>query len=246
MNLTKMILTVAVAGALALGAEISSQAASLPYPLVNISISGALYYTTNAPSGTNKPTQKVPLVKYSYNNAALFKLLNASTNVTAKILSVTGQTNIPSGSTFVFDPYNEALWITNKNGFFFPLEGEGYDFGYLELDSENLIGTYKYSSLLTLAGSEKDKTGTYFYFDDNQPGATETYLEVYGNGTLTWSYGAAKNGVQKATLSVSITGNSEDESYYNGYEAVHAAFSASGSGGKGDESTSDEPFFYEW
>jgi len=242
MNLTKLSLSAAIAGVIAVGAITPSAAApSSYYPLVALNISGTLYSTTNSGQA-----QKIPLKTVSYTTASLIKLLNASTNATNFVQTATGTNQIPAGSYFLWDPYEDELFLTNKNGFFFPLKGSGYDLGYLEVDEYHLIGTYKYQSLFTLAGTETDKTGIYFYFSDGQSGFKDNVISTSGTATLNWTYGAASGGTQKATLSVTMAGNSDDGSYVGGFEAVSTSFSASGSGSKANESTDYEPFFYEY
>ncbi len=162
MNPTKMIFSVALAGAVVFCAITSAKAASFfgGYPLVKLSISGSLTYTTNSAA-----TQKVPLKTLSYTTQTLINLLNASPTASNQIQTVTGTNQIPKGSYFIWDPGNVyGLYLTNNNGFFFPLEGPGYEFAYLEVANQNLIGTVKYASTWALNGTESDKTGIVFLF----------------------------------------------------------------------------------
>ena len=93
--------------------------------------------------------------------------MNASPTASNQIQTVTGTNQIPKGSYFIWDPGNVyGLYLTNNNGFFFPLEGPGYEFAYLEVANQNLIGTVKYASTWVLNGTESDKTGIAFYFGD--------------------------------------------------------------------------------
>ena len=90
------------------------------------------------------------------------------------------------------------------------------------IDDSQLIGTYSLST--TLSGSETDKTGFYFEFEDGSDVPTEIHL--YGTATLSWKYGAASGGVQTASLSVSMNGKSDNGSYVlDFFDGVTASFS---------------------
>ena len=251
MNLTKIIVSVAVAGAITFGMTTSALAFS-SYPLVKLNISGSLTYTANAylTNSSLPPAQKVPLKKVSFDTKSIIAKFNASSTVSNSVFAYTGATSIPSGSYFIWDIYDDDLYLTNKNGFLFPLYvNDGtfdWDYGYLEVDESHLIGTYKYKSPWILSGSEKDSTGIYFYIYDD--GDNDSYFEVelYGVGTLNWTYGTPSGGNQTASLSVSITGDSNDDSYVNGFEAIPISFSASGSGNLASMPVSNQPFFYEY
>ncbi len=238
MKPNKLLFGVALAGALAFGATAFAKT-SPKYPLVTISLSGTVHYS---PNYDDELSQEVPLKTVSYNTKTLIAMLNASSYATNKIHGVTGTNQIPTGSYFLWAPYEEELFLTNKNGFFFPLEGSGYDMGYLEVDEDHLIGTYSLNSVL--AGTETDKTGIYFYFYDGA--YYENEIETSGTATLNWTYGAASGGAQKATVSVAMSANSDEESYIYDYDAVSASFSASGSGSLTNESTNSVPFFYKY
>src|SRR5450432_1227371 len=117
MNLTKLISSVAIAGAIIFGRTAAPAAEIFSgYPLVKLSISGTFYLTANS---TN--TQNVPLKKMTYNTQTLINLLNASPSATNMLQTVTGKSQIPPGSYFLWDLSEEELYVTNKNGFFFPL-----------------------------------------------------------------------------------------------------------------------------
>jgi hypothetical protein len=238
MNLKNVIFGVSVAGAIAFGAAESAWAQS-PYPLVKLNPSGTISYSPNYGNGS----LEVPLKTASYNTKTLISLLNASTFASNIVFSVTSSNQIPSASYFLFDPDAGTLALTNNNGFYFPLAGSGYSFGSLEIDDSQLIGTYSLSA--TLSGSETDKTGFYFEFEDGADVSTEIHL--YGTATLVWNYGAASGSVQKASLSVSMNGKSDNGSYVlQFFDGVTASFSASGSGSLADESITAVPFFYEY
>jgi hypothetical protein len=237
MKPNRMLLCAAFAAAMVLSAATPSAAAQY-YPSVPLAISGTLYYTTN----NDTLAQGSPIIKVSYNNQALINLLNASSNALSSIKTVTGKSKIPAGSYFLWNPYDETLTITNNDGFSFPLEGSHYEYGYLEVDEYDLIGTYSLNAK-TSAGAETDRTGIYFYFYDGSEAYNE--IEVYGTATLTWTYGPAKGGSQKATLSVTMTGCGNDDCYIDDYTAIPSAFSATGSG-SGSEKTNSVPFYYEY
>lgn len=250
--MTKLILSAAVAGAIAFGATTSALAFTTNYPVATISLSGTVYYS---PNYDGELSQQVPLKKVSYNNKTLIDLLNASSSASNIIFQVTTKTNIPSGSYFLFSPGDSQLYITNKNGFFFPLQSASYNyegppftatnylFGYLYVDAYQLVGTYNTSST-DYSGSETDKTGIYFYFENYAN--NNTYFELYGTGTLNWTYGKNSGLFHKTSLSLSMSGISEDESEVASYYGVHAGFSASGSGSEANQliSTNIVPFFY--
>lgn len=235
-----MISSVAIAGAITCGLATSALSQSFSgYPLVKLSISGTLYFTTNSSN-----IQSVPLKKYSYTTQTLIDLLNASSTATNKMQTVAGTNQIPKGSYFIWDPDSDNLYLTNQNGFFFPLQGSGYQFGYLTVDENNLIGTVKYSSTWVLDGKETDKTGIFFYFGDGEYQDSDNEIELYGIATLTWTYGNVSAGSQKASLSVSMSGNGNNDCYIDDFDAIPASFSASGSGTTASMPTDFQPFFY--
>jgi hypothetical protein len=249
MNFKQMTLCTAVAIAIAFGAATTpALAITSSYPSVQLSLSGTLYSTTN--SGNE---MGVPIKLLSYNNQVLFHLLNASPTASNEIFLVTGKTNIPSGSFFVWNPDEETLSISNANHFSFPLQGSGYDFGYMEVDYYQLVGTYSINdfawpdaagaAMATFAGAESDSTGIYFYFNDGS--VNENEIELYGTATLNWLYGPATAGSQSASLSVTLSGAGNDDCYVNGYAAIPGTFSGSGSG-SGIEPTDYVPFYYEY
>jgi hypothetical protein len=246
MNLTKLISSAAIAAAIFFGSAAAAPAQTFSgYPLVKLNISGTYYFTANP---TN--TQKVPLQKFTYNTQALINLLNASPNATNLIQMVTHTTSqIPKGSYFLWDVAQEELYITNKNGFFFPLLSTNYgfhDFGYLAINETNLIGTVKYSSKVPLEGSETDKTGIEFYFNDGGDGGpSKNQMHLFGVATLNWTYGKPAGGNQKASLSVKMSGNGNgtDVDYLNNFNAIPTTFSASGSGSIASMPTDYQPFF---
>jgi hypothetical protein len=233
MKLTQIMLCVAAA----FGVATTSLAAS-SFPSAPLAISGTLYYSSN--NGDLKMGD--PIKKVSFSSQSLINLLNASSSATNTMLKVTGKTKIPPGSYFLWNPDEESLTITNKNGFSFPLDGAGYDYGYLDIDYEQLIGSYTLNAK-TMAGSEKDMTGIYFYFYDGSAAYNE--IELYGTATLTWTYGPARNGSQKAIFSVTMTGCGNDDCYVDDFDAIPQTFSASGSGAA-VEPTNNVPFYYEW
>ena len=235
MNLKTLIISAAVAGVMAFGVT-KSAAEQISHPLVNLSLSGTIYYSTNSAKGSLSG----PLIKVSYSTKTLITILNASRNASNKLQSVTGTNQIPAGSTFLFDPYAGTLAFTNKNGFFFPLKGPGYDFGQLYINQYQLIGTYSLKS--TLAGKETDEGSFYFEFSDGAD--LETSVKLYGAATLTWTYAAASGSTQQASLKVSLSGISDNGSQIQkDFEGVNTSFSASGSGSVANEPTNAVPFF---
>ena len=112
MNLTKLISSVAIAGAI-FGRDYLCGAPGLPspilcrggaaaagtvfsgYPLVKLTSAELPIYNTNSSN-----TQKVPLKKFTYNTQTLINLLNASPNATNMMQTVTGKNKIPKGSYF--------------------------------------------------------------------------------------------------------------------------------------------------
>jgi len=241
MNLTKLITSAAIAGAIIFGKAAATPPTFSGYPLVKLSISGTYYYTTNSSN-----IQNVPLAKFSYNTQTLIDLLNASPNATNMLQTVAGTNQIPKGSYFLWDVDEEELYLTNKNGFFFPLLSKSYNFGYLSINEMNLIGTVSYSSKVALQGSETDKTGIEFYFDDGGDGGpAKNHMDLFGVATLNWTYGAPTGNNQKASLSVTMSGNGNGTAldYLGNNNAIPTAFSASGSGSITNLPTADQPFF---
>ena len=241
LNLKTLIISAAAAGAMVVGATKSAAALQPLSQPVKLSPSGTIYYSTNSSQGS----KSAPLIKVSYNTKTLITLLNASAPASNAVFSVTSSNRIPSTSFFLFDPYAGTLALTNKGGFFFPLKGSvmggsDYDFGHLLINQYQLIGTYSLKS--TSAGKETDRASFYFEFSDGAD--VETSLKVYGAATLTWTYGAASGNTQKASLSVSMSGVSDNGSQIQeAYEGVTGSFSASGSGSVANEPTNAVPFF---
>jgi hypothetical protein len=244
MNLTKLISSAAIAGAIIFGRTASAPAQTFSgYPLVQLGISGIFYYSTNS-----SRIQKAPLNKITYNTQTLINLLNASPSATNMLQTVTGKSQIPPSSYFLWDVSEEELYITNKNGFFFPLFNSSpfYDFAHLAIVENNLIGTVKYSSIGALDGSETDKTGIEFYFNDGGTnGASKNQIDLFGVATMKWTYGKPTGNNQKASLSVKMSGNGNgnDVDYLNNFNAIPTVFSASGSGSIASMPTDFQPFF---
>ena len=244
MNLTKLISSAAIAGAIIFGRTASAPAQTFSgYPLVQLGISGIFYYSTNS-----SRIQKAPLNKITYNTQTLINLLNASPSATNMLQTVTGKSQIPPSSYFLWDVSEEELYITNKNGFFFPLFNSSpfYDFAHLAIVQDNLIGTIKYSSAGALDGSETDKTGIEFYFNDGGTnGASKNQIDLFGVATMKWTYGKPTGNNQKASLSVKMSGNGNgnDVDYLNNFNAIPTVFSASGSGSIASMPTDFQPFF---
>jgi hypothetical protein len=234
MKITKILLSAAVAGAMAFAA--SKASAVTVFPLVKLNISGTVTYTTtNTYVSTTNSSGNIKGVTYKtvgFNNDELIKLLNASPTFAAALTnqfhSVTSN-SVPKGSYIVWNFDTDGLIITNKNGFSFTLDSNlsGDDFGYCELDYDYQIGTFTKNGT-TSAGSEKDYTGIYFYFYDYNGNE----IEVYGAGTLNWTYGAMTAGVQKTTVSASLGG----PGYYSevNFNTAVATVHASGSGTASD------------
>jgi hypothetical protein len=245
MNLTKLISSVVIVGAVIFGrAEAAPVKLFSGYPLVKLAVSGTFYFTANS---TN--TQKMPLKKFAYNTQTLINLLNASPNATNMMQTATGKSQIPAGSYLLWDVAQEELYVTNKNGFFFPLFSQSpyYDFAHLAIVQDNLIGTVKYSSAGALDGSETDRTGIEFFFNDGGTnGASKNQIDLFGVATMKWTYGKPSGNNQKASLSVKMSGNGNglDVDYLNNFNAIPSAFSASGSGSIADMPTDYQPFFF--
>jgi len=243
MKLTKILLSAAVAGAMAFAA--SNASAVTTFPMVKLSLSGSLTFSTETATTNGTAIKSSSLKTVSFNSQKLIDRLNASPTFVAALtnqFSSTLSNSVPKGSYFVWDFYNEELIITNKNGFSFTLDSNksGDDFGYLDYFDDYLTGTWSKNGT-TDAGSEDDLIGVYFYFNDNN-GAE---IESYGQATLHWTYAPMTAGSQKTTLSASMSG----DGYYatannsNNNEAA-STFHASGSGTATDPVTQNP--FYVW
>ena len=237
MNLKTLIFSAATVVAMTFGVT-KSAAAQLPHPIVILTISGTIDYSTNSAGGSVSG----PIKTVSYSTKTLIAMLNATASASNQVFLATGTNQIPAGSYFLFDLYAGDLAITNKNGFYFPLTGTNYDFGSLVIDQYQLVGTYTLKS--TLAGSETDETSFYFEFSDGA--GFETTLKLYGTATLGWTYGAATGDTQKATVKVTMSGISEAGSSIMENEGVTRSFSAKGSGSVANAPTSAVPFFFEY
>jgi hypothetical protein len=242
MKLTKILFSAAVAGAMAFAASKAS-AVVTTFPMVKLSLSGTL--TASAETATTNGTaiKSSPFKTVSFNSQKLIDRLNASPTFQNALTNQFGSTTsnqVPAGSYFVWDFYNDYLIITNKNGFSFNLDSNlsDDDFGYLDYFDDYLTGTWSKNST-TDAGSEDDLIGVYFYFNDNNG----VEIESYGQATLHWTYAAMVGAAQKTTLSASISG----DGYYaqvnnsNNDEAA-STFHASGSGTATDP-VGQNPFY---
>lgn len=218
-------------------------------PWVSLNISGTIIYQGS--STTNAMKSEATLKTLSFNTKSLIALYNASTNFQTILFGVTGTNQIPAGSYFVFDPWEENLFITNNNGFAFKLYGyDGptlYNFGNMEIGfNSNSSG---YGSLIgscsintnTFAGSEQDQSAISFYFYDGNGNE----FASYGNETLNWHYDAASGGVQKASLSISAQ-PSGWYAYVNDNQAITKGMKISGSGSSTIYSLDGVPFFVWW
>jgi hypothetical protein len=226
------------------------------FPLVKLNISGTVS-CTNSPT-SNGTTTKSALTKVSISTKSLINLLNASPAVTNTLANVTGTNQIPAGAYFLFDLNNQALIVTNKNDFNFPLAGQyqvitndqvttnTYQYGFLTIgvgdttSFANIIGSYSQNNT-TLAGSESDLAGIEFFFTD----ANGNQLDDYGNGSLQWSFGKVGNGVQKTTLSVNFPAPSGSGDSVNYNNAIAQNVKASGSG-TGNVESAIFPFYIFW
>jgi hypothetical protein len=216
---------------------------SLPSPQVNISGS-VIYLASTTNNGT---TSKGTLKTVSFNTKSLIALLNASSEVQSTLSDLGLPPQIPAGSYFIWDMYDEELIITNKNGFSFTLEAYDpvtssyYDYGYLDFDEDVIFGSYSYNDT-TGAGSEQDQTGVEFYFSDGNSNELEP---EYGNGTMNLSFGAVSGSLQKCSASVSL----QPAGYYaevNGSSrAITKGMNITGSG-SATVLSFGEPFFYWW
>jgi hypothetical protein len=139
--------------------------------------------------------------------------------------------------------YEEELIITNKNGFSFNLDSNlsDKDFGWLDIDEDYLFGDFSVNDT-TEAGTESDLTGVEFFFAD----LNGNEVELFGTAKLKWTYGAVSSGLQKKTLSVSMSGsaNTEDDVEVDGSFHSTGEFTASGSGTATDTSFGEA--FYNW
>jgi hypothetical protein len=236
MKPTKILFCAAMAGVIVLAASKASAVAA-SFPLVKLGISGTFIYSpqdTNTSewvtNDTGTVTKGVPIKKVSFNTQKLIDLLNASPEfkraLTNEFSSVSSN-QVPAGSYFAWDFWNEELIITNKNGFSFNLDNNVVDddFGYLDFWDDYLFGNFTRNDT-TGAGTESDLTGIYLYFYDYNGNEIETY----GSAKLNWSYGALSGGLQKTTLKASIKGSAASYGEVNFSYYAAPTFSASGSG----------------
>jgi hypothetical protein len=238
MKLTKILLSAAVAGAMAFAA--SKASAVTTFPMVKLSLSGNLTYSVETATTNGTAIKSSPFKTVSFNSQKLIDLLNTSPTFVAALTNQFHSTlsnSVPDGSYFVWDINNEKLIITNKDGFSFNLDNNlsGDDFGELQWFRQYLTGTWS-KNATTDAGSEDDRTGVYFYFND----LNGNEMECYGEAELHWSYAPMSAGSQKTTLSASMSG----ASYYGQVNNNEAAptFHAAGSGTATDP-VSQNPFY---
>jgi hypothetical protein len=252
MKLTKLA-SIAMVAAVALA--YNAKAIEVLFPLVKLTVTGTVSYT-NSPTDNGKTT-KSALAKVSITTKSLISLLTNSPTVISTLRDVTGTNQIPAGSYFLFDLNNSfydpvmgllvnPLIVTNINGFSFTLAGydsvasTNYDYGYLNIDEQNIIGSYSQNDT-TGAGSESDLTGIEFYFNDGNG----NQLDDFGNGVMTWSFGAVSGGVQKTTLSINFPAPNGFSDMVKGKPAIAQNIKASGKG-KGNVISGVFPFYIYW
>jgi hypothetical protein len=239
-SLMRIMFLPAVAAALSFGANATFADGS--GAMVPFTLSGTLCYTTN-----NGARMNVPIKTTAFNAQSLIKLLNASTNATNTLQAITGTNHIPAGSSFLWSFYGDeaaSLFITNKNGFFFPLSGASYNYGSLELYGQS-VGTYNLIPK-TSGGTEKDVFSfTFFFYDGNGP-QNENQIQLDGTANFSWYYIASETNVQTTIFGFSMSGvgPGANGSYVDGYIAVPKTFYASG-GASWSIYTNYVPF-YDW
>jgi hypothetical protein len=199
----KILITGVVAVAMALAAG-KAWAVGLVLPLPSVAISGVISYQNSVTN--NGTTQKGATKQVNFNNKSLLSMLNASPAVQTTLADLGLATNIPAGSSILFDIEDSQLMITNKSGFNFFLNGEdsvkstNYNYGTLYIDQGELLSNYSISDK-TGAGTEANQTGVLFRFDDSNGNAIQC---AYGYGTLNWTFGATNGVSQKATVKVNL------------------------------------------
>ena len=217
-------------------------------PIIPVNISGVVTYQGG--SATKGDITKTSTQNRSFNNKTLIRLLNESSAATNTLVDVTGVSQIPAGSSILFDIDDETLIITNKNGFSFPLSGtdpitqNSYNYGYLDFDNDVLFGSASLNNA-TGAGSEKDYTGVEFYFYSDGSGSGSVELEPeYGNGSLAWIFGATTSGHQTARVKFKAS-PAGYYAYVDGNEGITTACDISGRG-KATIYSLGEPFYNWW
>ncbi len=243
MKLTKILLGVAVVGALAFFTAGAVKAATY-FPPVALNLSGTVTVPVTDTNGdqiitTNGNIVTGKLKTVSFNNKSLIALLNASPDVqryiTNNVTHSAVSNSIPAGSYFVWtmgmwdgntnDFYDDSgdIWVTNKNGFSFDVE-EPVSF-YIYWDEDEVVGTAKLNAI-TGAGTEKDITGVELYFSDYNGNELEPY---YGQGNFNWTYGPVSGSLQKKSISLTMS-PATCYAEVNDVNALTTAFSVSGSG----------------
>jgi hypothetical protein len=242
MKFTKVLLSGAVAGIVALFSASNASALNAYPHAVNLNISAKIVVpdtiTTNGAVVTGK------LKTVSVNNKTLIALLNASpavqSYITNNITHSAISNSIPAGSYFVWDMFTEDVLVTNKNGFSFDVDIP-VSF-YIDYDEDTVVGSAKLADV-TGAGSEMDVTGIKFYFYDNNGNKLEP---EYGEGDFNWTYGAVSGGVQQKAISIKLS----PAAYFaevNGVNAITTTFNVSGNGSSADLApfgALDEPYWY--
>jgi hypothetical protein len=252
----KQIKLASIAMVAAVALAYNAKAVQVLFPLVKLTVSGTVSYNAASPADNGKTT-KSALTKVSITSKSLISLLTNSLAVTSTLMDVTGTNQIPAGSYFLFDLNNSfydpgiglsvtPLIVTNINGFSFTLAGydavasTNYDYGYLNIDEQNIIGSYSQNDI-TGAGSESDLTGIEFSFNDGNG----NQLDDFGNGVMTWSFGAVSGGVQKTTLSINFPAPNGFSDTVKGNSAIAQNIKCSGKG-TGNVTSGIFPFYIYW
>ena len=202
MKVTKTMLGVAVAGALAFAASNSSA-----FPMKLTSVSGTLTVTSNYNALVGATSAKATTVS--------FNLKRVMTIITNQVFLNTG-TNPPAGSYVAVDPYSLKTYLTNSAGYYKSLSGIVY------VTVNDIATVFKGNAN---GGTEKDVVNAEIDIYGHGPDGFFYEAEIIGQGTI--SINANRN-TSTATCSISGVGYGEFEGSDDG--VAKGSFTLSGSG----------------
>jgi hypothetical protein len=190
MKHAKLLLVALAAGALA---SLANQASA--FPLYLSSLSGTISYTPSYSDISN--TNKAAYSKKSVN-------LKAVMSVVSNTVYLATGTTTPSDARIAFDPITDTTYLTNSSGYSYNLSVD-FDFSntnnIARMELEDMATSFHSSGN---GGSERDAVVAWFYARGYAADGYYYEIDLYGQGSLSYS-ADAKTGT-KGSMTVSLSG----------------------------------------
>jgi hypothetical protein len=230
MKSIKILFCVVVAGLAAISTGNAQVIIHNWYPPATLNISGVFVWNTDS-GGDYGTYTKWENARARFASKDLIKVLNSSATFTNVLHDVNGVTQIPDGSSLMFDINNDwSIFVTNRNGFNFlltdvydPVQNQYYTF--LDVFHDNSTGSSKFNNA-SGAGHETDRVDFHLTFNDGEG----TLFDFTGVGEFTWTTAPKESSIsQKVSVSGKVTGGG-NASYQGQYAVMQATVSAKGKG----------------